>query len=147
MATHVRPTKTISRSDRKDRRQQAVQMRLAGYSPEEIAEQLGYVSPKAASDDIYNAIVGTMTLSDRQIEVLREIESRRMDMMLKALMPGIERGNNRSIEVAIRILERRAKMYGLDSPTQLQVLTLDSLDAQIAALTEEMSKMPAVDHG
>jgi hypothetical protein len=147
MATHVRPTKTISRSDRKDRRQQAVQMRLAGYSPEEIAEQLGYVNPKAASDDIYNAIVGTMTLSDRQIEVLREIESRRMDMMLKALMPGIERGNNRSIEVAIRILERRAKMYGLDSPTQLQVLTLDSLDAQIAALTEEMSKMPAVDHG
>jgi hypothetical protein len=131
--------KTVTRKKNQARRQDAVNMRVAGYSPEEITDTLGYVTPDAASNDIYSALSGIIPLADRSLEALREIHCRRMDMMLKALMPGIERGNNRSVEVAIRILERQAKMLGLDSATQLQVLTVDAIDAKIAELTAKMS--------
>lgn len=129
-----------TRSRRQIRRGKAVKMRIAGYSPEDIATELNYVSPAAASADIYEALAKQLTTPDHSIEVLREIECRRMDQMLLALQPGIERGNPRSVEIAIRILERRAKMLGLDSATKVQLLTVDDVDAQIAKLTEEMSK-------
>lgn len=130
---------TATRAKRIDQRAKAVTMRIAGYSPEEIAEELGYTTTRAVSDDIYGVMVASLTLPDRQIDILREIEIRRMDMMLKALMPGIERGNTRSVEVGIRLLERRAKMLGLDSATKVEVFTIDTIDAQIAKLTEELA--------
>lgn len=128
-----------SRSQRQIRRSKAVKMRIAGHDPEDIASELGYVSPAAASADIYEALAKQLTTPDHSIEVLREIECRRMDQMLLALQPGIKRGTPRSIEVALRILERRARMMGLDSATKVQILTVDDIDAQIAKLTEEMS--------
>lgn len=130
---------TATRAKRVNQRAEAVTMRIAGYSPEEIATELGYTTTRAVSDDIYGAMSASLTLPDRQIDILREIEIRRMDMMLKALMPGIERGNTRSVEVGIRLLERRAKMLGLDSATKVEVFTIDTIDAQIAKLTEELA--------
>lgn len=129
-----------TRSKRQVRRSKAVKMRIAGHSPDDIASELGYVSPAAASADIYEAISKQLTTPDQNVEVLREIECRRMDQMLLALQPGIERGNPRSVEIAIRILERRAKMLGLDSATKVELLTVDAIDAQIAKLTEQMAE-------
>ncbi len=145
-ATEVAPVRS-ARSKRQIRRAKAVKMRIAGYSPEDIAAELEYVSPAAASADIYEALAKQLTTPDHSIEVLREIECRRMDQMILALQPGIERGNPRSVEVAIRILERRAKMMGLDSATKVQILTVDDIDMQIAKLTEEMANRAAQDLG
>lgn len=146
MTTDVVPVRS-SRSKRQIRRMKAVKMRIAGYAPEDIAAECGYVSPAACSADIYEALAKQLTTPDHNIEVLREIECRRMDQMLLALQPGIERGTPRSVEIAIRILERRAKMLGLDSATKVQILTVDDIDAQIAKLTEEMTKRSEQEFG
>ena len=42
-----------------------------------------------------------------------------------------------------RNAERRAKLLGLDKPQQIEVLTIDDIDAQIAQLTEQLA---AADH-
>jgi hypothetical protein len=139
MNTEVEPVRS-TRSKRQVRRSKAVRMRIAGHSPEDIAAELGYVSPAAASADIYEALAKQLTTPDHNVEILREIECKRLDMMLLALHPGIERGNPRSVEIAIRILERRAKMMGLDSATKVELLTVDDIDAQIAKLTEKMTE-------
>jgi hypothetical protein len=43
--------------------------------------------------------------------------------------------------------ERKARLLGLDSPTKHAVLTLDALDAQIAALEAELGLHASLEEG
>lgn len=47
-----------------------------------------------------------------------------------------------AIDRIIKIMERRAKLLGLDAPTQIQVLTMDVIDAEIARLSAELGLTP-----
>lgn len=49
-----------------------------------------------------------------------QIETARLDQMLKILAKRIEDGDARAIETAIKIQERRAKLHGLDKPEKVE---------------------------
>jgi hypothetical protein len=41
----------------------------------------------------------------------------------------------------LRVMERRARLLGLDAPAKHEVLTLDAIDAEIRRLEEQLSQI------
>ncbi len=73
------------------------------------------------------------------VEEYRKLEDERLDTMLKALMPTIMKGEARAVEVAIKLLERRAKLHGLDKPIEYNITTqeITEYDRELSELARE----------
>lgn len=93
------------------RRQQAIQMRVTGYTLTEIAQALGYGTPSA----VHAAIDRGLTLTRQaDVEQLRDVEGRRLDSISKVLWPQVLAANIQAIETYLKVMARRARMFGLD---------------------------------
>lgn len=126
------------RAQTAQRRAEAVQMRCDGNSLEVIALALEYENIEDASRDINRALEINIAAQDHAVDIYRAMELRRLDQMTLALNPGLLRGVPRSVEIALKVSERRAKLLGLDAGTKLEITTIDALDSQIAQLTAQL---------
>jgi hypothetical protein len=81
-----------------------------------IAEMLGWNSHQAASKAIRAALKRTI---QEPADELRTLELSRLDDMLKAIAPHVAAGNLTAIDRALKIMERRAKLIGLDAPAKV----------------------------
>ncbi|TYB71231.1 hypothetical protein FXF51_01990 [Nonomuraea sp. PA05] len=95
------------------RRNQALQMRIAGVSPTLIAERLGYNSPQAASGDITAALKRAAKVEGLAAEHLLHLELSRLDRMLAALWPKVLKGEVQAAEVCHKIIKTRASLTGV----------------------------------
>lgn len=124
-----------------DLKAQAVQMRLAGHRLIEIAavvkRDVSVVS-RWISGELEQRLDGAVT-------ELRAVELERLDSYLVALEPGIERGDVKSVNAALRVSERRARLCGLDMPVKIEstVITVDMIDREMARLDAEMARLRA----
>ncbi len=110
----------------KEKQRIALKSRLAGFSYEEIAAQLGYKSTSSA----YNAIQHAMKeIIEEPAKEVRQMELHRLDWMLSRLYPAIERGDVKSVHAALAIMVRRARLLGLDMPLKIAPTTLDGEEA------------------
>lgn len=123
-----------------DRRAKAIRLKIDGYTYTEIAEELGYSSRGSANSDIRRALEKHVIEEGLAVEAWRELELARLDVLQKAIWPEAMKGSPRAIETALKILDRRAKLLGLDSAIKLEVLTIDALDAQIQRLEAELGR-------
>jgi hypothetical protein len=106
------------------RRNEAVKMRIGGKSYQQIAEALVadpniFTPPSYEKRSVYFDVQNYLnelrsTVQDNLIDVI-DLENTRLDGFLQALWPKIEAGDTRAIETALHIMERRAKLLGLDS--------------------------------
>lgn len=64
-----------------ERRTKAINMRMAGASYQEIADELGYNSRAAACQDITRALEANVAELAIPVEVLRETELQRLDLL------------------------------------------------------------------
>lgn len=94
------------------RRRNALELRRAGATWDEIAERTGYASKGAACKDISRALEG---LVRRPAEAYVNEELDRLDAMLTGLWPKARRGDVRSVDAVLRIMDRRARYLGLDT--------------------------------
>lgn len=129
------PSATITgpRIDVAERRAKALRMRRSGATFQEIADSLGYASRGKAHDDVrvaFDAITSTPAH-----EVL-EAELSRLDGMLSKLWPKVERGQVTAVDRVLKIMERRARYLGLDSPIK-QVLTGDPDGAPVLVASSD----------
>ena len=79
---------------------------------------------------------------------VRRMELERLDAMLGALWPKAERGNLTAVDRVLHIMERRAKLLGLDTPSTgaenyavgvaVQVNLTDALASQVQAIPEAL---------
>ena len=98
----------------------ALELRRAGADISQIAEALKTTRNKArklvesALDELY---------SPRKIAIdqLRALESARLDGYLVNMAKDLKTGNTFAIGAAIKISDRRAKLWGLDSPTRVDI--------------------------
>jgi transcriptional regulator with XRE-family HTH domain len=127
------PRKTDSR--RVEQAWEAFEMRVKGLSLRDIARELG-VSYQTVSNRIEfaNKLIILPGVVER-----RAMENERLDRLWEKLQPKVERADTRAIEVAIKLLERRAKLNGLDAPTQhdVKVHEVTQRDLELAELTRE----------
>ncbi len=99
-----------------ERQVQAVKMRTAGMEFHEIADALGYKTPGGAFKAVKTALMKTIR---EPAEELRTLEVLRLDDMLKELWP--HRHKPQYTDRILRIMERRAKLLGLDMPDNLNI--------------------------
>lgn len=105
-----------------ERRRQAVELRILGSSYVDIARELG-VSAQTAFQIVSNALDDARKEMREKAKDLRDLESDRLDTLYRkvagAVMPEDAPVDPRLIETALKIMERRAKLLGLDAPTKV----------------------------
>lgn len=107
-----------------ERHKQALQLRMAGMTYDEIAKQLGYASTSGA----YDAVISAMKVGCRELaEEVRDLELSRLDRMLMAIWPEALAGNVSVIDRVLKLMERRAKYGGLDKPTPIALTSPDGM--------------------
>ncbi len=130
------------RIEEAQRRRRALELRVAGATYEEIAEALGYVSRGTAWKAVWRAY--REGLRD-PAEHLRELETERLDRLQKAWWTKALGGDVSAFRYLLRLMERRAKLLGLDAPTKIAP-TDPSGEREYAELTdsERLERIEAI---
>ena len=114
--------------DRAERKRNALELRLAGASYRDIAQALD-VSPATAMQDCKEALAD---IPMQQADEMRTVELSRLDRLQRAVWPKAVKGDLQAVDRAIKIIDRRAKLFGLDAPQQVQITANDiDLDAAV----------------
>ena len=115
-----------------DREIKVLELRRAGLTWQRISEEAGYADASGAYAAYKRAIKRTM---QQPADELREQELDRIDRLQLALWPKAMKGDNASINTIVRLMERRARLLGLDKPIEIKqdVLVIDGgdLDEQV----------------
>lgn len=100
------------------RKCEALRLRAAGATFQEIADGLGYSSVSGAHKAVVSALRETL---QEPSDELRRLESDRLRAMMAAVWPRVEGGDLHAIDRALRIQERLARLLGLDAPARAEL--------------------------
>jgi len=100
-----------------DKEIKVLELRRAGLTWQRIAEETGYADHTGAYAAYKRAIKRTM---QQPADELREAELDRIDRLQLALWPKAMKGDNASVNTIVRLMERRARLLGLDLPIKIQ---------------------------
>lgn len=103
-----------------ERERQAVRMRLAGATYEDIASSLG-ISRTGAFKAVSRALAMVREKTSEDAEMLREIERQRLESLILAATPAAGKGDIMAIESVRRLSESLRKLLGLDAPARQDV--------------------------
>lgn len=129
----------------RDRQRRALQLRTEGQTLDQIADELGYAGKSGASKAIAAAL-------DRHeaaaVDEYRDLEAARLNELQRAVWPLAIAGDLAAVTACVRIIDRRARLLGLDAPVLLDVnataATVD-LDGAVARLLEVARDQPTTD--
>ncbi len=100
------------------RRAEALRLRAAGKSYAEIARALG-VNESTAWRLVKKEFDRLNAATRETAHEVRRLELDRLDGLHEALWPSAKSGNTQAIFAALKVMERRAKLLGLDAPTKV----------------------------
>jgi hypothetical protein len=117
--------------ERIDREREIVELRTEGYVWREIAVQVGM-----STAGVYKAYNRAMTrVITPAVNEHRELELDRLDILQRTYWQPAVNGNLRAADFVLRVIDKRAKLLGLDAPLKVQaeVVTYDGsdLDAEV----------------
>jgi len=141
-----------------ERDREACRLRARGITYQAISDELGYGDEAHARRAVKECIDAVRAEGGRE---LKAIQRDQLDYLTRRVLAVLERKHltitptGKIVTVdgepvlddapvltatdrLLRIMERRAKLEGLDAPERREVLTLDAIDAEIAALTAEL---------
>ena len=110
-----------------EREMQVWKYRVAGATFDQIAKKLDYADESGARAAFKRYV--NRTKDEVLANEIRELHKERLDAALLAIWPAVERGDLDAIKVMLKILERDAKMFGIDTPvkTEVEVTTYDGI--------------------
>jgi hypothetical protein len=115
---------------RLDRQTKAVLLRRQGHTFREIAAEMK-ITLREAHRLVTTAFREAAHRSAETAEQMVQLHNERLDWMLKSLASEIDRGSSRAIEVAVKLLDRQARLLGLDAPAKKEVqIRFDQLSDQ-----------------
>ena len=131
-----------------ERYRRVVDLKKAGLTYDQIAHELGYADRSGAKRALDAAIDRWGTES---IDSLRMIQNEQIDDLFRRAMAAILEGDLGQIDVAIRLMKRRAELFGLDASKRHEISGLDGGaiktdvgDMLIARLTELQARQGAL---
>ena len=118
---------------------EALRLRSKGFTYQKVADTLG-ISKTAAYHRVQNALAA---IPKEAVEEYRKLETERLDTMLERVMEKVTHDDGKSgflfaVDRALAIMDRRAKLLGLDSPTKHEVITLGAVEAEIQRLEAKL---------
>jgi hypothetical protein len=134
-------TQTLARKYRRDpaylaARRWVWEQRCKGFSPEQIAELSEEHFGERITWPRVEAMIESASIDVTEPEAvkMRALENARLDWYLSALENRIAAGDDKAINTAIRISERRARMFGIDKPVQAHVHITGDIDPELQAM-------------
>jgi len=124
-----------------EQQRQALELRKAGASFEDIARQLGYASKSGAYKAVTTALRATI---QQPADELRALEAARLDAMLLGIYADARKGNVLKIDRVLKIMARRADLFGLDAPKTFKDLTDPRREAEAIAAEIGKGDDPAI---
>ncbi len=101
-----------------ERRRIALELRKAGATYEEIGRSLG-ITKQSAHELVSKVLDEIQSKTSDDADAVKTLEIERLDALFKGLWPSASKGNPQAVEKALKIMERRARLLGLDAPTKL----------------------------
>ena len=134
------PASKAQRALTAKRRTDAIALRLAGADYETIAAKLGYSTRGAAYTDITRALEARLAEQREEVDLLRQSELSRLDRLQQGVWTAAISGDPRSAEVALKIIDRRCKLLGLDAPMRHEVITMSAVEEAIRTLEAQLGE-------
>ena len=100
-----------------DKEAECVRLRRAGLTLDEIAIRVGYSSPASVHYALKRI---NERISREDVEEIRNLESERLDLLQAANWDNAMQGDVPAGALILRVMERRAKLLGLDMPIRVQ---------------------------
>ncbi|MFG2276682.1 hypothetical protein ACGFNY_43860 [Streptomyces chartreusis] len=164
----------LKQDETRVRRTKLLALRRQGirYDDERILA-LGYASDGAARRDLSRALEQHRDEEAAEVGIYRQQENERLDALLEAAWPQATKPqpvldkegevvamtvDMRAVDTVLRLMDRRAKLNGLDMPAKTEVSgpdggaipfsgsDLSELAALIAIADQEHAELPVVDH-
>ena len=120
----------------------ALQLRLRGDSWQRIADQMGFRHPSQA----YTVWKRAMDRTCREVaDETRQLEADRLEALWKVMFAKAMAGSHQAVDRCLTIMDRRAKLLGLDAPTKrfVEVVGLNQLVQAVENLEQENAAMEA----
>lgn len=111
------PTKRKQEQVQSARRTEAVSLRLAGLTYEQIGERL-----KIGAVQARRLVQSTLNNAENNVaQDMRDLENARLDRAQAVIWSKVLQGDIKSIDVFLRISNARRKLNGLDAPAKVDV--------------------------
>lgn len=101
-----------------EKQAQALELRKNRVSYDKIAEVLGYSGKSGAYKAVQSALKKTL---QEPADELRALEGMALDDLQFAQMPLARKGHQGAAALVLKIMERRAKLFGLDAPVAVEL--------------------------
>ena len=124
------PRKTKATTDKikvAERRLQAIALRRSGLNYRDIGRHLG-VSRTQAYNDVMHALDELNKLTLEATKIHQTLELDRLDGLMAAIWEQAQEGSLAAVDRVLKIMDRRAKLLGLDTPTKIAPTTMDGDD-------------------
>jgi hypothetical protein len=126
------PASRAKRATVADRRAKALALRIAGADFAQIALALDYSGAGSARKDIARALELGLAQQYDNADMLRETELRRLDQIQRGLWTAATRGDPRSADTVLRLIDRRIRLLGLDLQPDMNEVMRHQLTVRIA---------------
>jgi hypothetical protein len=127
--------------DARLRESKVFELRIQGFTFEQIAVAVGYQGASGAWQAYKRAKESFIFES---VEEVRQLELMRLDEMMFALWDRAISGDLPAVSCVLKIMDRRAKLLGLDKPEKIEVNKWDfdgaDLDAEVQKLVTMMTE-------
>lgn len=123
-----------------ERRSIAFEMRKKGATYREIGEKLG-ISTMAACNHVRAVLTELEEQTKEDARDLVKMELYRLDQMLLGLFEKAIAGKETAVDRVLKIMERRARLIGLDAPKRQEVTGADGGEIQISGLGGLLNKL------
>ncbi len=101
-----------------DMRRKCLEMRKAGATYAQIGDALN-CSPQNAAKHVKKALDEIAKKTAEDATEIIQLELERLDTMLLGLFKSAKSGNEHSVDRVLKIMERRARLLGLDAPKRV----------------------------
>jgi hypothetical protein len=103
---------------------QALELRRLGFGYREIAAHLE-IGRTRAHQLVAAAMEDAKAQVAESVDVIKAEEISRLDGMLRGLWPNARKGGLGAVDRVLKIMERRAKLLGLDAPVRIAATNKD----------------------
>lgn len=131
-----------------DRQCRALELRLTGMEYEAIADELGY-SDRASAFKACKQVIARREYE--AVDTMRAMEGAKLDKLEQTLWTLADNGDLAAIDRLLKVMQRRANLYGLDLAGRLDVIAggevdLDGAVARIVAYAKGQQPTMEGDH-
>jgi hypothetical protein len=113
---NARDRRQVKQLEAQTKRKQALQLRLAGATYQEIADALGYANRNGAFFIVTSAL---KSIPKEEANELRELEKQRLDRLQRAVAKRAHDGEIGAVLASLKISESRRRLLGLDEPVKI----------------------------